>query len=92
MSKNIIRLLNPSIDQTKYTTFKCMVTRFDIRDGIADAQFELARIEMEMGESQTARQRFAEALDHYTRLDILSKAAEVERLMKKLSQSPSQME
>ena len=37
MSKNILRLLNPSIDQKKYTTFKCMVTRFDIQDGIADA-------------------------------------------------------
>ncbi|MGD9160179.1 MAG: AsmA family protein [Desulfobacteraceae bacterium] len=37
MSKNILRLLNPSIDQRKYTTLKCMVTRFDILDGIADA-------------------------------------------------------
>ncbi len=36
MSKNILRLLNPSIDQKKYTTIRCMVTRFDIRDGIAD--------------------------------------------------------
>jgi uncharacterized protein involved in outer membrane biogenesis len=37
MSKNILRLLNPSIDEKKYTTFRCMVTRFDVRDGIADA-------------------------------------------------------
>ena len=36
MSKNIVRLLNPSIDQKQFTTLRCMVTRFDIRDGIAD--------------------------------------------------------
>ncbi len=37
MSKNIIRLLNPSIDNKQYTAFKCMVVRFDVVDGIADA-------------------------------------------------------
>ena len=37
LSKGIFRLLNPAIDKKKYTTFECMVTRFDIRDGIADA-------------------------------------------------------
>ncbi|MBN2420574.1 MAG: AsmA family protein, partial [Deltaproteobacteria bacterium] len=36
-SKNVFRLLNPSIDQKKYTTVRCMVARFDIKDGIADA-------------------------------------------------------
>ena len=35
-SKNVIRLLNPSIDQKQFTAIRCMVTRFDIRDGIAD--------------------------------------------------------
>ena len=37
MSKSIFRLLNPSIDKRQYTTFNCMVTRFDMRAGIADA-------------------------------------------------------
>ena len=36
-SKNIVRLLNPSIDEKQYTAIRCMVTRFDISDGIADA-------------------------------------------------------
>ena len=37
VSKNILRLLNPSIDNKQYTALKCMVVRFDIVDGIADA-------------------------------------------------------
>jgi len=36
-SKGIFRLLNPTKDRKEYTPIKCMVTRFDIRNGIADA-------------------------------------------------------
>ncbi|MBN1905604.1 MAG: AsmA family protein [Deltaproteobacteria bacterium] len=36
-SKGIMRLLNPTAQSKDYTTIKCMVTRFDIKEGMADA-------------------------------------------------------
>ncbi len=35
-SKGVMRLLNPAGASKDYTTIKCLVTRFDARDGIAD--------------------------------------------------------
>jgi uncharacterized protein involved in outer membrane biogenesis len=35
-SKGVMRLLNPGAESKDYTAIKCLVTRFDARDGIAD--------------------------------------------------------
>ncbi len=35
-SKGVMRLLNPGSESKDYTTIKCLVNRFDARDGIAD--------------------------------------------------------
>jgi uncharacterized protein involved in outer membrane biogenesis len=51
-SKGVMRLLNPGAESKDYTTIKCLVNRFDARDGIADgtvlaADTELMSIEGE---------------------------------------------
>jgi AsmA family protein len=51
-SKGIMRLLNPAAESKDYTTIKCLVNRFDARDGIADGTVLVADTELMSVEGQ----------------------------------------
>jgi tetratricopeptide (TPR) repeat protein len=61
-------------------------------DMVADALFELAQIEIEMGQESTARQKLLSALETYRRLDIQSKVQEVEACLAELPEPTDQTE
>jgi len=51
-SKGVMRLLNPGSESKDYTTIKCLVNRFDARDGIADGTVLVADTELMSVEGQ----------------------------------------
>lgn len=59
----------------------------DYRDGIADACFELAQIEFEIGQTHSARQKFERAYLIYKALGMGQKMKEIENTLSKISES-----
>jgi uncharacterized protein involved in outer membrane biogenesis len=45
-SKGVMRLLNPGSESKDYTTIKCLVNRFDVRNGIAEGTVLVADTEL----------------------------------------------
>lgn len=56
-------------------------------DGIADASFELAQIEMEMGQKQKARQKYEQAHMLYKALGMENRAQEIEGIFAQLEEN-----
>lgn len=61
--------------------------KLDYRDGIADACFELAQIELEIGQIHSARERFDRAYLIYKALGMDQKIKEIESALSKLSET-----
>lgn len=55
-------------------------------DGIADASFELAQIEMEMGEKEEAHQNYEHARELYKSLGMERRAQEIEKIFTQLQE------
>jgi tetratricopeptide (TPR) repeat protein len=56
-------------------------------DGIADASFELAQVEMEMGQKHEARQKYEQARTLYKSLGMEHRAQEIENIFTQLQES-----
>lgn len=61
--------------------------KLDYRDGIADASFELAQVEVEMGQKNSARQKFERAYSIYKALGMDQRTKEIEKALSKLLES-----